>query len=122
MIGTRSKGIKMAVVMRAGPLPRRFQHTFISAAHHREMLDHALGAFDLKPCIDLQPMQPNQRVPHSALRALSKPVQNTGRDSDFAQPSELAVLCEQPGVNVWSVLISYTRRVASVTTKAAYEI
>jgi UDP-N-acetylglucosamine 2-epimerase (non-hydrolysing) len=73
VVGTRPEGIKMAPVARA--LNQRqdtFQHTFVSTAQHREMLDHALEGFGLKPDIDLELMQPDQCLAHFASRALSK--------------------------------------------------
>lgn len=48
-----------------------FDHTFISTAQHREMLDSALSAFGLKPDIDLQLMKPDQRLAHFAANALA---------------------------------------------------
>lgn len=73
VVGTRPEGIKMAPVVRAlNQRPEVFQHTFVSTAQHREMLDHVLKAFGLKPDIDLQLMQPDQRLAHFASRALSQ--------------------------------------------------
>ncbi len=63
----------MAPVVRA--FQRRkdvFDHTFVSTAQHREMLDHVLEAFGLKPDIDLQLMRPDQRLAGFASRALAK--------------------------------------------------
>lgn len=48
-----------------------FQATLVSTAQHREMLDHVLRAFGIQPDIDLQLMQPDQRLGHFASRALS---------------------------------------------------
>lgn len=73
VVGTRPEGIKLAPVVHA--LRRRkdlFDHTFVSTAQHREMLDHVLEAFDLKPDIDLKLMQPDQRLAHFASRALAQ--------------------------------------------------
>jgi UDP-N-acetylglucosamine 2-epimerase (non-hydrolysing) len=73
VVGTRPEGIKMAPVVRALNQRRDlFHHTFVSTAQHREMLDHVLKAFRLKPDIDLQLMQPDQRLGHFASRALSR--------------------------------------------------
>src|SRR5678816_1665952 len=72
VVGTRPEGIKMAPVVHA--LNRRkeiFKHTFVSTAQHREMLDSALGAFGLKPDIDLQLMKPSQQLAHFAANAIS---------------------------------------------------
>ena len=73
VVGTRPEGIKMAPVRaRFEPAHDLFHHTFVSTAQHREMLDHVLEAFKLKPDIDLQLMQPDQRLAHFASRALSR--------------------------------------------------
>jgi UDP-N-acetylglucosamine 2-epimerase (non-hydrolysing) len=62
----------MAPVIRALHLRKEtFQHTFVSTAQHREMLDNVLGAFGIRPDIDLQLMRPNQSLAHFASRALS---------------------------------------------------
>src|SRR5215813_12974678 len=73
VIGTRPEGIKMAPVVRVLEHRRDvFDHTLVSAAQHRELLDHVLEDFDLKPDIDLQLMRSDQRPAHFASRALSK--------------------------------------------------
>src|SRR5512140_2682997 len=72
IVGTRPEGIKMAPVIRA--LRERvetFDHTLISTAQHREMLDDVLSAFQIRPDVDLQLMRPNQSLSHFAARALS---------------------------------------------------
>jgi UDP-N-acetylglucosamine 2-epimerase (non-hydrolysing) len=72
VVGTRPEGIKMAPVVRA--ICRRkslFDHTLVSTAQHRQMLDHVLQAFGLQPDIDLQLMRPDQRLAHFASRALA---------------------------------------------------
>lgn len=72
VVGTRPEGIKMAPVIHA--LNRRkdlFDHTFVSTAQHREMLDDVHRVFGIKPDIDLELMQPNQRLAQFAARAIS---------------------------------------------------
>jgi UDP-N-acetylglucosamine 2-epimerase (non-hydrolysing) len=73
VVGTRPEGIKMAPVVLAF-LRRKdvFDHTFVSTAQHREMLDHVLEAFGLKPDVDLRLMQPDQRLADFASRALAR--------------------------------------------------
>jgi UDP-N-acetylglucosamine 2-epimerase (non-hydrolysing) len=72
VIGTRPEGIKLAPVIHAlRRQPHRFEQTIVSTAQHREMLDHVLHGFGIRPDIDLQLMQPNQRLAHFAARALS---------------------------------------------------
>jgi UDP-N-acetylglucosamine 2-epimerase (non-hydrolysing) len=72
VVGTRPEGIKMAPVVKA--ISRRgevFEHTFLSTAQHREMLDDVLRVFGLKPDIDLQLMKPDQRLAQFASTALA---------------------------------------------------
>ncbi len=62
----------MAPVVRA--LDRRrdvFEHTFVSTAQHRELLDNVLRTLDVVPSIDLELMQPGQGLGQFASRALA---------------------------------------------------
>ena len=62
----------MAPVVRA--LDRRrevFDHTFVSTAQHRELLDNVLRTLDVMPSIDLELMQPGQSLGQFASRALA---------------------------------------------------
>ena len=71
IVGTRPEVIKMAPVIRE--IERRrdlFDHKLVTTAQHREMLDQALEAFELKPDIDLGLMQDNQELSKFASRAL----------------------------------------------------
>jgi len=71
-VGTRPEGIKLAPVVHA--LNRRreiFDHTLVSTAQHREMLDTVLNAFGLRPDVDLRLMKANQGLAHFAAGALS---------------------------------------------------
>jgi UDP-N-acetylglucosamine 2-epimerase len=62
----------MAPVIQALNLRKEtFEHTFVSTAQHREMLDNVLRAFDIRPDIDLQLMKPDQGLAHFASAALS---------------------------------------------------
>jgi UDP-N-acetylglucosamine 2-epimerase (non-hydrolysing) len=72
IVGTRPEGIKMAPVVRA--LDRRrevFEHTFVSTAQHRELLDNVLRTLGVSPSIDLELMQPGQGLGQFASRALA---------------------------------------------------
>jgi UDP-N-acetylglucosamine 2-epimerase (non-hydrolysing) len=69
--GTRPEVIKMAPVVRE--LERRadrFALTFATTGQHREMLDQVLAAFDLKPQVDLELMEPSQSLARLNARAL----------------------------------------------------
>jgi UDP-N-acetylglucosamine 2-epimerase (non-hydrolysing) len=71
IIGTRPEAIKMAPVIRE--LARHgdaFEHVLVTTAQHREMLDQVLGAFDIKPDVDLSLMQQNQSLAAFASRSL----------------------------------------------------
>lgn len=71
IVGTRPEVIKMAPVIREIERHRdSFDHTLVTTAQHREMLDQALEAFELKPDIDLGLMQDNQELSEFASRAL----------------------------------------------------
>jgi len=72
VVGTRPEGIKMAPVVQAiNRRPQVFDHTFVSTAQHKEMLNNVLETFGIRPDIDLQLMKPDQRLAHFAARALS---------------------------------------------------
>ena len=63
----------MAPVIRALNQRRDvFEHILVSTAQHREMLDDVFRIFELKPDIDLQLMQPNQRLAQFAARSLAR--------------------------------------------------
>ncbi|MEN9723584.1 MAG: hypothetical protein RJB38_1570 [Pseudomonadota bacterium] len=62
IVGTRPEVIKMAPVYRALKQKTEFQTSLICTGQHRELLDQALRAFDLKPDTDLRVMTPNQTL------------------------------------------------------------
>jgi UDP-N-acetylglucosamine 2-epimerase (non-hydrolysing) len=71
IVGTRPEVIKMAPVIRE--LERRqtiFEHTVVTTAQHRQMLDQVLEVFRIKPDIDLGLMQQNQDLAEFASRSL----------------------------------------------------
>jgi UDP-N-acetylglucosamine 2-epimerase len=53
VVGTRPEAIKMGPLVLALRREPRFRPVLVSTAQHSEMLDQALGAFGLKPDIDL---------------------------------------------------------------------
>lgn len=59
--GTRPEVIKLAPVILAAR-KTGISATLVSSGQHRQMLDQALGVFDLKPDIDLDVMRPNQSL------------------------------------------------------------
>ncbi len=72
IMGTRPEVIKLAPVVRELHHQRdTFDHTLVTTAQHRELLDQSLAVFALKPDIDLGLMQQNQSLADFASRALS---------------------------------------------------
>jgi len=51
--------------------PELFEHTLVTTAQHREMLDQSLEVFGLRPDLDLGLMQQNQGLAEFASRALT---------------------------------------------------
>ena len=71
ILGTRPEVIKMAPVIRE--LERRhsiFDHTIVTTAQHRQMLDQVLETFAIQPHIDLGLMEPDQDLAEFASRSL----------------------------------------------------
>lgn len=71
VFGTRPEAVKMAPVIRE--LQRRageVQSIVCVTGQHREMLDQALALFDIRPDIDLNLMQPGQRLSDLTARIL----------------------------------------------------
>lgn len=71
IVGTRPEVIKMAPVWFAIKQSSNLQPLLISTGQHRQMLDQAFNAFDLKPDIDLSLMQPAQTLPELTARAIT---------------------------------------------------
>ena len=64
VFGTRPEAIKLAPVIAAlRARPEEFETVVCSTGQHREMLVQALETFGLKPEIDLDLMQPDQKLP-----------------------------------------------------------
>jgi len=62
IVGTRPEVIKMSPVylkMKSNPA---IETVLITTAQHRQMLDHALASFQIKPDFDLNIMQPDQTL------------------------------------------------------------
>jgi len=69
-VGTRPEVIKLAPLVRSLRAAGNLRTLLLSTAQHREMLDQALGAFDLEPDIDLDIMRHDQGLAASTGRAL----------------------------------------------------
>lgn len=62
VLGTRPEAIKLApIILAARSMPDQFTVTVIATGQHREMAEAALAAFGLKPSLDLDVMEANQR-------------------------------------------------------------
>lgn len=71
IVGTRPEAIKMAPVIHELERHRDVIETLIvTTAQHREMLSQALGAFGIKPHIDLGLMAPRQALADFTARAM----------------------------------------------------
>ena len=70
LVGTRPEAIKMAPVIRALRSSRFFEPLTCATGQHRDLLDQALGLFDVKPDFDLDLMRPNQDLTDVTTRCL----------------------------------------------------
>lgn len=62
VFGTRPEAIKMAPVIKKLEVTKGYESIVCVSAQHREMLDHALDIFNIKPHIDLNIMRSNQNL------------------------------------------------------------
>jgi UDP-N-acetylglucosamine 2-epimerase (non-hydrolysing) len=62
VFGTRPEAIKMAPLVHALEADSRFDAKVCVTAQHREMLDHVLELFEIKPDSDLNIMKPGQTL------------------------------------------------------------
>lgn len=73
VIGTRPEAIKLAPVVRAlRRRPDRFAPLVCATAQHRQMLDQALQAFDIRPDHDLEVMEPGQTLARLTARIVRR--------------------------------------------------
>jgi UDP-N-acetylglucosamine 2-epimerase (non-hydrolysing) len=70
IVGTRPEAIKMAPLYRSLFQSDCLKPVLLSTGQHREMLAQTLGAFQLRPDIDLNLMQSNQTLPELTSRAI----------------------------------------------------
>lgn len=72
VLGTRPEAIKMApVVKRLEAEAGAFESLVCVTGQHREMLEQALGTFEITPDLDLDLMEENQRLPMLTARAIT---------------------------------------------------
>jgi len=73
VLGTRPEAIKMApVIQELRKHPQAFSVRVCVTAQHREMLDQALGIFDIAPDLDLDLMEPDQALAELTGRVLAR--------------------------------------------------
>ena len=95
VVGTRPEVIKMAPVVFALRESETLEPVLLSTGQHREMLDQALAAFDLKPDFDLGLMQPGQTLPgltSRAIEAVTKFIEEQKPDAILVQGDTSTVL------------------------------
>lgn len=95
VVGTRPEVIKMAPVVFALRESETLEPVLLSTGQHREMLDQALAAFDLKPDFDLGLMQPGQTLPgltSRAIEAVTKFIEEQKPDALLVQGDTSTVL------------------------------
>ncbi len=103
--GTRPEVIKLASVHRELSRSPSFEPFFISTGQHREMLDQALAAFELRPDLDLGLMQPNQSLSELTSRA----VQAVTQALAATQPSVVLVQGDTTTVLASAMAATYAR-------------
>lgn len=107
VIGTRPEAIKMApVIMELQKHAGAIRTVVCSTGQHREMLDQALHLFNIAPDIELNVMQPDQKLSELTsvlLTALDTVLERVRPDCILAQGDTTTVLA--------SALAAYYRRV-----------
>ncbi len=87
VVGTRPEVIKMVPVFKALSASSSLRPIFVSTGQHREMLDQAFRAFEIKPDCDFGLMQPGQTLPDLTTRVL----QSMTRWLEGVQPAAVLV-------------------------------
>lgn len=72
IFGTRPEAVKMAPVVQALQATPGIESRVCVTAQHREMLDHVLNLFKIKPDFDLDLMRPNQSLAALTARILQE--------------------------------------------------
>src|SRR3990172_7359859 len=72
ILGTRPEAIKLIPVYKQLLLSKKIQPILISTGQHREMLNHTLSFFNIKPDYDMQLMLPGQSLPSLTARIIEK--------------------------------------------------
>ena len=72
VFGTRPEAVKLAPVVHALTRSHLLEPYVVLTAQHREMLDQMLEWFQIEPQIDLNLMQPKQRLAELTARVIDK--------------------------------------------------
>jgi UDP-N-acetylglucosamine 2-epimerase (non-hydrolysing) len=103
-VGTRPEVIKLAPVIGAlDARPHLFEQTVVATGQHREMLEQTLAAFGVEPDVNLELMQPDQRLDEFAARALT----SVGALLDELQPEVALVQGDTTTVMMTSLAAFY---------------
>lgn len=70
VMGTRPEAIKLAPIIIELKRHPEVETRICVTAQHREMLDQVLGLFHLEPDVDLDLMEPEQKLPELTARVL----------------------------------------------------
>ena len=106
VVGTRPEAIKTAPVVRALRASRDFRVRLLATGQHRELLDDALAAFDLRPDRDLRLMRPRQ-TPTAVLAAVL-----SGVDAELARrPPGLVLVQGDTTSGLGAALAAFHRRI-----------
>lgn len=94
--GTRPEAIKMAPLVRAALVDKRFEVIVCSSGQHREMLDQVNQYFEIEPTVDLALMQPGQSLSALTARcltALASTIQDHQPDIVIGQGDTTTAMC-----------------------------
>lgn len=95
IVGTRPEAIKMAPVILALRREPWARVIVVATAQHRELADEVLSLFDIAPDVDLDLMQPNQKLADLTARALTgldRVIADTAPDLVIAQGDTTSVM------------------------------
>jgi UDP-N-acetylglucosamine 2-epimerase (non-hydrolysing) len=96
ILGTRPEAIKLASIILAMREQSDFDLHICATGQHRQMLDQALDAFDIRPNVDLFLMEPNQTLPgytSKAIRAIGQYLFDSQPALVLVQGDTMTTLC-----------------------------
>jgi UDP-N-acetylglucosamine 2-epimerase (non-hydrolysing) len=96
IFGTRPEAIKLASIILAMKEQSDIEPHVCATGQHRQMLDQALKAFDIRPNVDLSLMEPNQTLPgytSKAIRAIGDYLLDSQPAMVLVQGDTMTTLC-----------------------------